>query len=319
MTDEKLTAIYTASPVTVDPGDLAYAVVDTGTTPDEGAFKYSQLMFNRYKLSPSVSANDLILALKHEDGNDPSADRPLYFKIGDSLRACTAALSVTKADATNWSNLGSAQLATQESDLFCYIVWNTNLAPAAIDIFWSRIPYGRLYSDFSATTTAEKYAAINATAPAATDECINIGRFAATLSAGAGYTWTVPVYTAANLVSHPIYITRRLVYTGAATASAGAPTTAPVVCSYIVENGTVDIFVNVTITNKGTASAIMYVSVPWTPVAVTALTAQEITATGAVAGANYATTPRILVYKYDGTTIWVNGYVILAAGKIPLR
>ena len=141
------------------------------------------------KIVPSVSANDLILSLKTLAGTDPSASDPVYVKIGDAVRAVTAALSVTKADATNWANLGSAEFATNETDLFPYLVWNTNLTPDAVDIFWSRIPYGRLYSDFSGTTTNEKYAAINATAPAATDECINIGRFCATLSAGAGYTW----------------------------------------------------------------------------------------------------------------------------------
>jgi len=181
-----------------------------------------------YKIVPTVSANDLILSLKHEDGTDPSAVRPLYFKIGDTQRAVTAALSVTKADATNWANLGSAELATYETDLFPYLIWNTNLTPDAVDIGWSRIPYGNLYSDFSATTTNEKYLAINATAPAATDDCVNIGRFAATLSAGAGYTWTVPTYTGVHLIQRPIYETRLLswkpVHTRTVTAYTNVPT-----------------------------------------------------------------------------------------------
>jgi hypothetical protein len=204
--------LYADNPIALDPGDLIEGTENTGTTPLSGAFKASYLMFNRYKITPSVASNDLILALKHEDGNDPSADRPLYFKIGNTLRACTAALSVTKADATNWAALGSAELATKEADLFCYLIWNTNLAPDAVDIFWSRVPYGRLYSDFSATTTNEKYAAINATAPAATDECVCIGRFAATLSAGAAYTFSVPTYTNTNLIHLPIFETRELSY-----------------------------------------------------------------------------------------------------------
>jgi hypothetical protein len=200
--------LYADNPVVLDPGDIIEVTENTGTTPLSGAVKASYLMFNRYKLTPTVVSNDLVLALKHEDASDPSDDRPLYFKIGNSLRACTAALSVTKADATNWANLGSAELATKENDLFAYLVWNTNLTPDAVDIFWSRIPFGRLYSDFSGTTTNEKYAAINATAPAATDECVCIGRFAATLSAGAGYTFSVPTFTNINLIHHPIFETR---------------------------------------------------------------------------------------------------------------
>lgn len=208
MADLELTAIYTANPVALDAGDLGYTVENTGTTPADGAFKYSQLMTNRYKLVPSVAGNNLTLALKHLDGTDPSVDRPLYFKIGNSLRICTAALSVTKNAGTNWCSLGAAETATLENDLFAYVIWNTNLAGGTLDIFWSRIPYGMLYSEFNSTSTAYKYGAINSTAPAATDECVNIGRFAATLSGGAGYTWTVPTYTNINLKHVPTFDTR---------------------------------------------------------------------------------------------------------------
>lgn len=213
MADQKLTALLISNPIDLDPGDLIYGVEDTGATPASGGAKVSQLMFNRYKITPSVSGNNLTVALKHEDGTDPSTDRPLYFKIGDTLRSVTAALSVTKAAATNWANMGSAELATKEVDLFPYLIWNTNLTPDAVDILWSRIPYANLYSDFSATTTNEKYAAINATAPASTDSCVNVGRFAATLSAGAGYTWTVPTFTSANLTQRPTFETRILSWT----------------------------------------------------------------------------------------------------------
>lgn len=209
----KLTEYFVSNPVALDPGDLGITTENTGTTPATGSFKYSQLMTNRYKITPTVVSNDLVLALKHEDGNDPSTDRPLYFKIGNSLRAVTAATSITKADGTNWANLGSAEFATKEADLFAYLVWNTTHATDKVDIFWSRVPYGTVFSDFSATTTAETYASAGATVPAATDECIVIGRFAATLSAGAGYTWTVPTYTNKNLIQRPIYKTRRLSYT----------------------------------------------------------------------------------------------------------
>lgn len=225
MADEKLTQVYVTNPITLDPGNLGYAVENTGTTPAYGAFKFSQLMFNRYKITPSVSANDLVVAVKHEDGNNPSTDRPLYFKIGNSLRACTAALSVTKADGTNWANLGSAALGGLEHDLFLYAVWNTNLATDAVDVFWSRIPYGRLYSDFSATTTNERYAAINSTAPASTDECILIGRFAATLSlTGTSHLWTVPTYTNANLYHTPVYETEWRNWTPSPTGYSSVPT-----------------------------------------------------------------------------------------------
>lgn len=187
--------------------DLLVLENDPSGTPDTRKITVGNL-FNftdkkRYRLSVTVSSNDLIVAIKTVDGGNPSTTDAIPFEIGNTTRLCTAALSVTKADGTNWANLGSAELGTKEHDLFVYACWNTNTS--AVDIFWSRISHGSLYSDFSSTTTNEKYAAINATAPASTDECVVIGRFAATLSlSGTSHLWTVPTYTNANLKNYNI-------------------------------------------------------------------------------------------------------------------
>ncbi len=163
-----------------------------------------------YSIAPSVTSNNLTVAIKDATGNDPTSLSPCVFRIGNTARMLSTSLSITKNAGTNWANLGGASLATLEQDLFVYIVWNTNTS--ALDIMWSRLPYATLYSDFNATSTANTHGAINATAPASTDSVVNIGRFAATLSAGAGYTWTVPTYTANNLRSYPTYQTRSLTY-----------------------------------------------------------------------------------------------------------
>lgn len=163
-----------------------------------------------YSIAPSVSGSDLTVAIKDAAGNNPTSTSPCVFRVGGSERILSTSLSVTKADGTNWANLGGAQLATLEQDLFVYIVWNTNTS--ALDVLWSRIPYASVYGDFNSTSTSAKYGAINATAPASTDNVVNIGRFAATLSAGAGYTWTVPTYTASNLKQYPIQHSRLLSY-----------------------------------------------------------------------------------------------------------
>jgi len=215
MADKTLPELYTDNPVLIDPGDLGYIVENTGTTPAEGAYKLSQLMFNRYKISVTVSSNDLIVALKHEDGTDPSADRPLYFKIGDSLRACTAALSKTLADGTSWFGSGSTVLGTKEVDYFVYVIWNTTPATDIMDLGFARKPYFNRFAAASATTTSEDYmATANASAPAATDEMTNIARFAATLSlVGTGHLWTVPTFTINTLVNRPTFETRLLSFT----------------------------------------------------------------------------------------------------------
>ncbi len=168
------------------------------------------MMFNG-RILPSVSAGNLTLALKTFAGADPSATDPVSVFIGGAIRIITSALSVTKNAATNWCNAGSAELATREIDYFAYLGYN---ATDRVVIGFSRIPYARIYSDFNPTTTNEKYAAISTiTNAAAGDEYCVIGRFAATLSAGAGYTWSVPAYTPVNLIQSPIYETRLLNWT----------------------------------------------------------------------------------------------------------
>jgi hypothetical protein len=160
------------------------------------------------KIVPSVASNNLTVAIKGLDGNDPSATNPVYCRIGDTERSITTALSVTKNAGTNWCNAGGANLATVEIDYFVYLGYN---ATDGVVIGFSRIPYATEYDDFSATTTSSKYCAISTiTNAAAGDDYENIGRFAATLSAGAGYTWSVPTFTNKNLIQRPIYESRWL-------------------------------------------------------------------------------------------------------------
>ena len=164
-----------------------------------------------------TDAAGITVAIKGMDGNDPSATNPVYCRINGVVRSITSALSVSKADGTNWCNAGSAELATKEIDYFVYLGYN---ATDGIVIGFSRIPSANSYDDFSTTTTNEKYCAISTiTTAAATDYYNVIGRFAATLSAGAGYTWTVPTFTAKNLIQRPINETRLLMWQPAYSAS----------------------------------------------------------------------------------------------------
>lgn len=161
-----------------------------------------------YQISVTVASNNLTLALKDKDGNDPSASSPVKVQIGGTVRTVSAALSVTLAAATNWFGRGGAMFATVEQDYFAYLGYN---ATDGVVIGASPIPYARRYAEFSTTSTAETYCKISTiTNAAATDAYTVIGRFAATLSAGAGYTWTVPTFTPTTLIHRPIYDTRPL-------------------------------------------------------------------------------------------------------------
>jgi len=160
------------------------------------------------KIVPSVTSNNLTLAIKGLNGNDPSATNPVYIRIGDTIRSITSALSVTKNAGTNWFNAGSSELATKEIDYFAYLGYN---ATDGVVIGFSRIPYATEYSQFSTTSTDEKYCAISTiTNATAGDDYVVIGRFAATLSAGTGYTWSVPTFNSVNLIQRPIFETRVL-------------------------------------------------------------------------------------------------------------
>ena len=184
------------------------------------------------KISVSVATSDLTVSLVTIAGTAASATNPIYVRINNTVRKITAALSVTKNDGTNWCNAGSASLATKEVDYFVYLGYN---ATDGVVIGFSRIPYGTQYSSFSATTTDDKYCAISTiTNAAAGDYYTNIGRFAATLSAGAAYTWSVPTFTNANLIQRPIFDTRLLDWTASWTNL--TTTTGTLVAKYQIRN-----------------------------------------------------------------------------------
>lgn len=154
-------------------------------------------------ISVSVASNDLTVAIKTLAGADPSVGDPVSIQIGGVVRQITSALSVTKNDGTNWCNAGSSELATKLIQYFVYIGYN---ATDGVTIGFSRIPYARAYSDFSTTTTNEKYCAISTiTNAASTDKYVIVGRFSATLSAGAGYTWSIS--GTGDVVNYPIFET----------------------------------------------------------------------------------------------------------------
>ena len=182
------------------------------------------------KIVPSVASNNLTVALKTLAGTDATAANPIIIRIGDTVHSITGALSVTKNAGTNWFAAGSAELATKEIDYFVYLGYN---ATDGVVVGFSRIPYVTQYDQFSATTTAETFCAISTISNAAAgDDYTVVGRFAATLSAGAGYTWTVPTFTTVNLIQKPIFQTRWMDWTPAYTVS-GSMTYGSITLTYM--------------------------------------------------------------------------------------
>lgn len=187
------------------------------------------------KISVTVASNNITVALKTLAGTDPSATDIVYVRINGTVRSVTSALSITLNAGTQWFALGTP-FAALEQNFFVYLSYRT--ASSAVVIGFARIPYGRVYSDFSATTTNEKYGAFS-TAPAPTDDVVVIGRFAATLSAAASYNWSVPTFTSSNLIQRPVYETEWMYWLPAPTGYSSVPTNT--IYLYRIVNKTIQI------------------------------------------------------------------------------
>lgn len=160
------------------------------------------------KITTAVSSNNLTVSLVGLNGSVPSATNPVYVNIGGTIYSITSSLSVTSNAGTNWFNSGAAENATQDIDYFVYLGHN---ATDGITLGIARIPYARVYGDFSATSTNDKYAAISTvTHAASTDPYELIGRCNLTLSASSSFNWSIPATSI--IINRPIFTTRWLIW-----------------------------------------------------------------------------------------------------------
>lgn len=244
------------------------------------------------KIVPSVASNNLTVAIKGMDGNDPSASNPVYCRIDNVVRTITSALAITANAGTNWCAAGSAELATKEIDYFVYLGWNSSGAGGIMTGF-SRIPYATTYSEFNMSDYVyeKSFVPYGNGSAAATDGVVVIGRFAATLSAGAGYTWTVPTFTATNLIQRPIYETRQLAWTPAIvfTGSAAPTTPAGTHLAYKIEGNTLSYAYWQQYSGAGTAITNITVSLPF-GIASPYISQYVSVARNVVAGSSYVAT-----------------------------
>jgi len=312
MPDTKIQDLTTSMP---EPGAFFPFVHPDGLATDNatpellgGAYCGPNAFMTNGVITVTVVSNNLTVAIKTIAGADPSATDPVKFRIGNVYRLITSAISVTKNAATNWCNAGATETAAKEIDYFVYLGYN---ATDGVTIGFSRIPNANIYSDFSATTTNEKYCAISTiTNAAAGDNYVNIGRFAATLSAGAGYTWSVPTFTAVNLIQKPIFETRYLTWIPTISSSGGTHTTVVATGGfYKLDNDNLIVLPNIAVTNKGTATGYLFATLPYTPAAATGTAGRESGTTGKTLSIGVsAINKRLDISLYDGTTMWVDGY-----------
>lgn len=201
-----------------------YALIFSNTAVNSADTSLSGNVMENGQIVVSVVSSDLIVSLRGQNGSILSAGNELSVGIGGTRRSLSSSKTITLPDGVNYFNSGSAELATQIVQYFTYIVWNTTPTFARGEFIISRIPYATTYADFSSTNTNEKYGAYSGNdEPQATDKVVLVGRFDATLSAGAGYTWSVS--GSGNVFNTPIYHTDTLTWVPTISVSGGtAPT-----------------------------------------------------------------------------------------------
>jgi len=219
----------------------------------------------------TVASNNLTVAISTSSSSqvDPTASNPVYVWIGNTLRSITGAMNSSIPDGFNTFNSGSSELATKEIDYFVYAQWDNS--ENTVNIGFSRIPYARISTDFVANNesngTNEKYfrkTGADLTLQT-TDLFVNIGRFAATLSASPSHNWSVPSFTSANLIQEPIYESRVLNWQPTYSAS-GSMTWTSVTTTrafYKLQNDIVHIEIYALGTTGGSAASELRLTLPF--------------------------------------------------------
>lgn len=290
MTDKKITAWYTANPITLDPGDIFPVTENTGTTPATGAAKISQLMRDVYTLTQSIASSNLTVALKHLDGTDPSADRPLYVKVGNSVIGITAALSATinasYGDVFLWD---AGKIQANDAQLFVYIINNNGTPQLGLSPSPMLTTVATNYRDAGGQTGSAKHTNIIMSGTRnATNSCDVIGRV--NVNQLDNNNWQSP--TTSLIVNRPIYHTDQMTWTPSLSAPGGTLTfssTTFLAAKYSIDKNTLRADLYFTTTAGGTSGTDFYATAPIQ----SALAATGPMVTGSILFADSSATPAI--------------------------
>lgn len=198
----------------LDPGNIFkntdYIIVEQnpGGTPETVYFPLADFIDNMrvrqiYQISRTISGNNLVIAIKDAEGNDATADKPLYFNNQGATNKLTGALSLTVNAGADVFGYGTTSFANLVEELFVYV--GKRASDSSIFVAASRIPYARVWSEFSATTTNERYAAYSGSAPGANDQVQNIGRINIMNSGTPSFNWYLPA--GPITLNFPVFLT----------------------------------------------------------------------------------------------------------------
>jgi hypothetical protein len=157
------------------------------------------------KIVPSVAGNNLTVAIKTLNGNDPSTTNPVYVRIGDYLRKISAALYITVTGGTNnWHRISHTY------DLFVYLGWSST--NQRVEISLCPQPTYRAYpaANPAAPETRRLMSASgsNSAASFIVNDLMQVcGRIDSVVESAANNFTSV---TTSNVISYPIYHTNYL-------------------------------------------------------------------------------------------------------------
>lgn len=195
----------------------------------------NQGLINGYIIT-ALSGSNLVVSVSTDKDTvvAPTVTNPVGVWVGGNLRWITSALSFTRNGGTSSLNMGSAELATREVDLFPYLQWNTTTQ--TLNLLASRIPYARKMSGFVNSATDEK-GALGIINYNSNDDVVLVDRFSATSNSSNNFTAT------GNIYGEPIYETRELTATHTINWSGGTtnPTTDTAVLKYKIRGDQIKI------------------------------------------------------------------------------
>ena len=187
----------------ITPGALRSSVI--GVLPDSYG--------TNYQITSSIGSNNLTIALKGLDGNDPSATNPVIIRAGNGQIVLTSALSITitaaMGDIFTWD---AGKIQANDTQLFIYYINNNGTAqlgaspdPMLTTVatnFWDLVPNAQ-------TGTAQFKNIVMSGTRNATNSCRVIGRLQ--VNQLDNNNWQIP--TVSNVVNYPIYTTDWLTWT----------------------------------------------------------------------------------------------------------
>lgn len=272
-----------------------------------------------YKITTSIATDDLTVALKGVDGNDPSATNVLYFRVGDTTYSLTAALSVTITDTLGdifgWD---AGKIQGNDSQLFVYIIDNNGTLQLGLSPDPTLTTVVTNYYDAVGQTGSAGHTNIRMSGTRnATNSCRVIGRI--NVQQADDDDWEAP--DDEKILNYPILHTDSLVWTPQASAS-GAMTYTSVtfsIAKYKIVGDLCKIMFRSSGTTGGTAAANIRITPPIIFVDFSASSDLGIggyagDTTGEGANIYFATNQRIDCRKYDATN-WGLGASRVVSGN----